>query len=132
MNPSQQGPTPVDIAFQAATGYVASSAICAVARLKIADLLKDGPKPVAELAKKTSTSEDILFRTLRALASVGIFTETTPRYFANTPASDFIRTDHPNSIRDMVIWIADAFHFDTYRDMIPTLRDGKTAIEHIY
>ena len=132
MNSSQQGPAPIDLALQAATGYIASSCMSAIARLKIADLLKDGPKPVSELAKSTSTSEDILFRTLRALSTFGIFTETSSRYFANTPASDVLRTDHPNSVRDMVIWMSDPFHFDTFRDMIPTLRDGKTALEHIH
>jgi len=132
MNSPQQTPNPPEVAMQMASAYIVSSCMNAVSQLKIADLLKDGPKPVAELASATSTKEDILYRVLRALAMTGIFVELQPRIFANTPASEFLRVDHANSLRDMIVWISDPFHFDTYRDMMPTLRDGKTALEHIH
>lgn len=70
---NSQTPNPVDLTMQLATGYVASSSLHAVTRLKIADLLHDGSKRVAELARITSTHEDILYRVLRALATVRIF-----------------------------------------------------------
>jgi hypothetical protein len=124
--------TPIDIAMQMACGYIASSALNAAARLKIADLLNNGPKHVTDLAKETSTSADILYRILRALASSGVFVEVTPHVFANTPISEVIRSDHPQSIYDMVIWICDAFHYDCYRDMMPILQDGKSAAEHVF
>ena len=124
--------TPIDMAMQMACGYIASSALNAAARLKIADLLNDGPKHVSDLAKETSTNSDILYRVLRALASSGVFVEVTPHVFANTPISEVIRTDHPQSIYDMVIWICDSFHYDAYRDMLPILREGKSASEIVF
>jgi SAM-dependent methyltransferase len=127
-----QVPNPADIILQLASGYMASACLSAVTQLKIADLLRDGPRPVSELARNTSTSEDMLYRVLRALASVGVFIEIAPRTFGNTPTSDLLRTDHQASVHDMVRWMSDDFHFDTYRDMLPTLRDGKTALEHIH
>jgi hypothetical protein len=132
MSESLHSPDPAELTMQFASGYIASSCVNAAARLKIADLLSDGPKNVSDLAKKTGTVEDILYRMLRALASAGLFVEVQPRTFANTPTSEVLQADHPQTIRDMVIWIADAFHFDVYRDMMPTLRDGKTAVEHIH
>lgn len=124
--------TPMDIAMQMACGFIASSALNAVARLEIAELLSEAPMSVADLAKATSTSEDILYRVLRALATAGIFIEVSPRVFANSPASDLLRAGVPGSLHDMVLWICDSFHYDTYRDMMPTLRDGQTASEHIF
>jgi SAM-dependent methyltransferase len=109
-----------------------SSALGAVTNLKIADQLAATPKPVAELARTAGVKEDILYRALRALAPAGIFQETAPRVFANTPSSDVLREDHPQSVRDMVIWMTDRFHFDNYRDMLPTMRDGRTAVEHVF
>lgn len=50
-----------------------SQAICIVAKLKIADYLKDGPKSVDELAEESKTHPDSLYRLLRMLASLGIF-----------------------------------------------------------
>ena len=132
MGNDTQGPNPVDFVMQLSTGYVASAGIHAITRLGVADLLSSGPKKVSDLAVLTSTNEDILYRILRALASVGMFTEIEERTFANTPVSEVLCADHPAAMRDMVLWIADAFHFDTYRDMMPTLRDGKTALEHIH
>ena len=59
---------------QMISGYWISQAIYAAAKFGIADHLKDGPKTVGELASATSTNPDALYRLLRALASVGIFT----------------------------------------------------------
>lgn len=132
MSTPSQGPQPVEIVFQLATGYMATSCLSAVTRLGIAEMLSDGPKRVADLAKASNTVEDILYRVLRTLASTGVFAETEPRTFANTPASEFLTAHHPGSVRDMVLWMSDALHFDTYRDMMPTFRDGRTALEHIH
>lgn len=132
MSTPSRVPHPSETVMQIGTAYFASSCLYAVAQLKIADLLEDSPKTSADLANRSSTNEDILYRVLRALATVGLFVESAPRTFSNTPASEFLRSNHPNSMRDMVLWIADPFHFDTYRDMLPTLRDGKTALEHIH
>jgi hypothetical protein len=123
-------PNPVEFAMQLATGYIASSCMNAVTRLKIADLLANGPKSVADLASVASVNEDILYRVLRALASAGAFVETEPRVFANTPLSGVLRTNVPGSMWPMILWMCDPFHFDVYRDMMPTLKDGKPGIEH--
>ncbi len=53
-----------------------SQAIYIVAKFRIADYLKNGPKSVEELAEQSKTHPDSLYRLLRMLASVGIFTET--------------------------------------------------------
>ena len=61
------------------TGYWVSRSIYAAAKFGIADLLKDGPRNVDELARASSTDADALYRLLRALASAGIFAEDKPR-----------------------------------------------------
>jgi hypothetical protein len=125
-------PNPVEMTMQLATGYIASSCMNAVTRLKIADLLAQGPKSVADLASVASVNEDILYRVLRALASVGVFVEPEPRVFANSSFSEVLRTDAPGSMWPMILWMCDPFHFDVYRDIMPTLKDGKPGIEHVF
>ena len=61
-----------------------------VAEARIADALAPGPRPVAELARETGVSEDLLYRSLRALASDGVFAEEEPRVFRNTAASELL------------------------------------------
>lgn len=113
-------------------GYAASSAINAIARLEIADLLHERPLSGDELAKQTSTNSDALCRVLRLLCSLGIFHEVERGKFANNEASELLRKDAEGSMRDTLLFISDPFHFKAYADMLPTIRDGKTAVEHIW
>ncbi len=104
--------------FQLVGGYMVSAALGVVAQLGVADQLADGPRPVVELARRVGADEDALYRVLRALSVVGVFTETSPRTFALTPAGTLLRADVPGSARDMVVWLCDAFHFRVYAEMI--------------
>src|SRR5215471_14559167 len=102
---------PTERIMQIATGYVASISLHIAAKLGIADLLKDGPMPVSDLAASTSTQADGLYRMLRALASIGIFTETAPRTFGLTPVAEVLRSDVPGSMRAMATWMGDPSTF---------------------
>src|SRR5947208_9969030 len=59
--------------LQMMTGYWVTQALYVAAKLGIADLLREGPVNCDILASKTSTHPQSLYRTLRALASVGVF-----------------------------------------------------------
>lgn len=117
---------------QIANGYSASSALNAIARLEIADLLQDKPMSIGDLAKRSSTNEDALCRALRLLCSVGVFEEVSCGMFANNETSSLLRRDSEYSQHDMVVFISDPFHFKAYADMLPTIRDGKTAAHHVW
>jgi Dimerisation domain len=56
--------------LQMMTGYWVTQALYVVAKLGVADLLAEGPRPVEELAAETQTDGPSLRRVLRALASV--------------------------------------------------------------
>ena len=89
-------PFPV-LLMQMVTSYWVSQSIYAAAKLGVADLLKDGAKSYEKLAKATETHARSLYRLLRALASVGIFAETQPGYFALTPLADYMQSERQNS-----------------------------------
>lgn len=117
--------------FHVAFGMLGSASLHVAAELRIADLLARGPRPVSELARETAANEDALYRVLRLLASLGIFTESAPRTFANTPASDTLRSDAPNSTGPMARFLADAFHFRVCSDFMHSVRTGQPAVEHV-
>lgn len=128
---SDHAPAPNELLLQFATAYQASACLYAAAQLEIADLLAGGPKHVAELARAAQANEDAVYRVLRALASVGIFTEVTPRAFANTPASELMRAGARDSLRGMVLWMADPFHFRNYAELMHSVRTGDTVIKKV-
>lgn len=118
--------------MQFANGFIFTAALYPIAKLKIADLLADGPLPATELAQKTGSNADALYRVLRLLASVGIFAESAGKVFALTPLSDCLRTDAPGSMRDMVIFMGNPFHAKVWSDLSYSIATGKPATEHVY
>jgi hypothetical protein len=122
---SASAPDPGARLFQALQGYKVSAGLHVATLLGIADLLAGGSKPVSDLARASATNEDALYRLLRALASIGVFSEASPRSFANTPVSELLRRDAAGAMRDAVLWIADPFHFRLYAEFLHSIRTGE-------
>lgn len=72
-------------------GALVTRLLAITADLGIADALADGPRPVDELAREVGADPDALLRTLRALASEGVFAEEAPGVYRNTEASEGLR-----------------------------------------
>jgi hypothetical protein len=108
-----------------------SAALGVVTQLAIADTLASGPKSTADLATATGAHEDALYRVMRALAMVGVFTEVSPCTFALTPAADLLRAGAPGSVRELVLWLCDDFHFRVYADMKHSVMTGETLGEKV-
>ena len=118
--------------MQIAEGYLPSACLHVAVKLKIADLLADGPRPVEALASATGSNADALYRVLRALVSIGIFSEPQPRTIALSPAAELLRANAPGSIREMVLWMSNPFIMHVSSDLLHSVETGKPAIEHLY
>jgi hypothetical protein len=118
--------------MELASGFAFTAALYPIAKLKIADLLVNGPLPVTELAQKTGSNADALYRVLRLLSSVGVFAELPGKLIALTPVSEFLRSDAPGSMRDTVLWLGNRFHFKVWSEMSHSVATGKPAVEHVY
>ncbi|MGD9589417.1 MAG: methyltransferase [Pyrinomonadaceae bacterium] len=123
---------PEAMIMQFATGAFVAQALWCAAALAIADHLADGPRSADALAADTDTDANSLYRMLRALASVGVFTEVGTRNFANTPISETLLTDSPMSQKAMVLMIADPEHGKVVNNMLHSVRTGKPAWEHVH
>lgn len=116
---------------QMITGYWLSQAIYAAAHFGIADLLKDGPCPIDDLAQKTSTNPDALYRLLRALASAGIFAEGPPRQFSLTPLAEPLQSDAAHSKRALALMSGDE-QFRAWTEIIYSIQTGKKAFDKVF
>jgi hypothetical protein len=109
-----------------------SCCVGAAAQLELADLLADGPLHVDTLAERTATHAPSLYRLLRALESTGIFTQTSPRVFGNTPASDCLRRNLAGSnwawIR--ITLCSGALVHEGWRGLLHSLKNGSPGFEH--
>ncbi|QDU07466.1 methyltransferase [Gimesia aquarii] len=113
------------------TGYWTSQSIFAAAKLGIADLLKDGPQKIEQLAEASHTNCDALYRLLRALASIGIFAEEGQRLFSLTPLAEFLRSDIPDSKRALAMMTGDE-QFHAWTEILYTLETGKTSFDKVW
>src|SRR5262245_7559124 len=102
MQRAQEAP-PQEVMLQMFYGLWVSQAIHVAAKLSLPDLVGNQPKTVAELARMSDTHAPSLYRLLRGLASVGVFTEVAEGEFASTPLSDTLRKDAPGSLRGFAI-----------------------------
>jgi O-methyltransferase domain/Dimerisation domain len=104
--------------------------IYAAAKLGLADLLRAGPRPVAELATATKTHTRTLYRLLRGLASLGVFVEQIDGRFANTPLSECLMTA-PGSQRALAVMIGEE-HYRAWAELIDSVRTGGCAFEKVF
>lgn len=82
---------PVEVVMNMALGYLVSRSLHVATEMGIADLLKDGPKTLEELAAKTGAQPQSLQRLLRTLAAHEVFAEDEQGRLVNTPASSLLQ-----------------------------------------
>jgi len=128
--PNQAMPPQLAV-LQMASGYWVSQSIYVVAKLGIADLLKDSPKSCDELATATGTNAPSLYRVLRALASLGVFAETERNHFTLTPLAACLQSDTPNSLRARVIMQGEEY-YQAWGEFMHSVQTGGSSFEHIY
>lgn len=126
--------TPQDQILGIVNNHWQSCCVGAAAQLELADLLADGPLHVDVLAQRTKTHGPSLYRMLRALESTGIFAQTSPGVFGNTPASECLRRDLAGS---NWAWIrftlcAGAPVFEGWRGLMRSLENGRPGFDQVH
>jgi O-methyltransferase domain len=114
------------------TGTWTAQCIYVAATLGISDLLKDGAKSIDELAEATESYAPNLYRMLRALASVDVFTEVSPKCFDLTDMAEYLCSDHPKSLRSLGMMLSDKWHWDTWGDVLHVVKTGQAPLQHLY
>lgn len=118
--------------IQLINGLWVSQAIYIVAKLNIADLLKDGAKSSDELAKLADVDADSLYRVLRTLAGIGIFTEGKNQRFELNPLAKYLQTDTPGSLRSLATFLGEPWYLQIWEDSFYSVKTGKSALDKLH
>jgi SAM-dependent methyltransferase len=129
--PANEAPPSVEL-LKLVTGPWVSQAIYAIAKLGLADLLKDGPRSASDLAKSVGVAPGPLFRVLRATASVGVFQETKPGYFGLTPMASCLCTDAPDSLRAVAIMFGEPWERAAWTEILHAVRSDSPSFTHVF
>jgi hypothetical protein len=95
-------------------------------RLELADRLKDGPRTVEELAIAAEVQAPALYRVLRALASVGVFAETSGKRFKLTPLAATLQKGVPGSMRATALMLGQKYLDDAWAQLLHGVKTGET------
>jgi hypothetical protein len=113
------------------TGYWIAQCVHVAAHLGLADLLRDGPQPVARLAEATGTHAPSLYRMLRGLASEGVFAEDAEGRFGLTPLAECLRSDRPDSQRALALMMGGE-QYHCWGELLYCVRTGKSAFDKLF
>ena len=113
------------------SGYMVTQTLGVVADLGVADVIGDDAVHVDEIARAVGAQSDALYRAMRALASVGYFTEVSPHAFGHTSLSRLLREDDAGSLRHLARWnVSEPFRaWVTFRD---TICSGSPAFDRVF
>ena len=117
--------------LQIISGFWISRAVYVIAKLRIPDVLKSGPKTADELAAATNTHAPSLFRVMRALASVGVLSSANGR-FALTPLSETLVTDAPGSLRWFAVSELGQEHYPAWGNLMHSVKTGEIAFNDFF
>jgi len=113
--------------------------LSAVTRLGVPDAIplslpqdSQGWPTVEAVAERTGVPNvDLLYRTMRLLATVGVFREFPGRRFSHTPSSALLRQDHPATLRSMVLCWSQS-HYESWSGLHHQIATGELAFSHTH
>jgi hypothetical protein len=109
-----------------------SRLIYAVAKTGITDLLKDNQLDYKELAERANVYPRSLYRVMRTLSSVNVFSEMEDGVFRLSDIGQLLRTDIPESQHALAVLMWEPWWRQGWDDLFYSLQTGKVAFDHVH
>ncbi len=106
------------------SGRWRSQILYAGVKLGVFDALRAGPKRADDVASELQLDRPHTYRLLRALASLGLLSEDRNRSFSLTASGEFLRADHPQSLRGITLLEEGPEHYAVWKHLCAIVRDG--------
>jgi hypothetical protein len=113
-------------------GGLVTQAIYVAAKLRIADHLGARPVSVHDLGRVVEADPPTLYRVLRALATVDVFVEHPDRHFTLGRLGELLRTDHPNSFRNIALLRGIAETYVVWGELLFSTQTGRSGFERVF
>lgn len=113
-------------------GVLAAQAIYTAVKFGVPDLLASGPKTASELASTCGAHAPTLERLLRALTSIGVFVRSPEGRYRNSPITEVLRTDHPQSLSSECMFLPAPFMWRPLGELFESVRTGEPAFERVF
>jgi hypothetical protein len=115
-----------DKALDLIYGRWRSQILYAGAELGVFDHVAQGiAKSSDAVAAELGADPALLYRLMRALASLGLLVENESRGFSVSEVGDLFRSDHPQSLRYQILITEGPEHYAIWKHLADMIRDGK-------
>jgi hypothetical protein len=121
----------LDLILQTAGGYCVARALHVAADLGVADCVDDAPARIADVAGRLEVDADALGRILSLLSAYGIFL-VSDETVSHSDASRTLRSDHPQSTRDLARMFGLSFFWQTFEALDHSVRTGTPAAAKVH
>jgi hypothetical protein len=112
-------------------GYRNTALLYVAAKLGLADLLADGPRSSAELARSLGAHAPSLHRVMRGLVMLGVCSEEHDGRFNLTTLGTWLRADAPGSLRGWAILCGEE-HVGAWGGLLHSAMTGGTAFNRVF
>jgi SAM-dependent methyltransferase len=125
-------PPPALAVLQMLSGRWVTGAVTAAAKFRLADRVAQRPRTSDELAAEAGAHAPSLYRLLRALAGLGLFSEDGEGRFGLTPLGEQLRSDVPGTMYGMARFLGSEEHGAIWNALAYAVASGEPAFEHVY
>jgi hypothetical protein len=118
---------PFALVVERTTAMIEGKALAVLVELRIPDHLHEGPRTARELATAAGANEDALDRLLAFLVACGLLGRTRDGRYENSAASDVLRADHPESVREWVRFIGADWQWEIWNQLQHSVTTGESG-----
>ncbi|MEV7508551.1 methyltransferase [Streptomyces sp. NPDC091201] len=121
-----------ELVVRLAFGTMAAHTLGAAVRLGIVELIGDGARTAADVARTAGTAHQPTARLMRALAALGLLTEEVPDTFSVTPAGALLDPRHPDGLASFVRMFTDPAIVRAWEHLDGSVRTGEVAFDTVF
>jgi DNA-binding HxlR family transcriptional regulator len=101
-----------------------SQILYAGVKLGVFDVASSEPMSKSEIAKELGVDPTLLYRLLRALASIGLLKENHDHRFSITSMGKLLRGDNPQTLRGIALLEEGPEHYAIWKHLTAMVKDG--------
>ncbi|MFE1882443.1 methyltransferase [Streptomyces diastatochromogenes] len=109
-----------------------AASLRAAVKLGLADALGDTPATADDLAAAVGADPDALRRLLRSLTCYEVFAQDAEGRFVQTEVSRLLRTDAPDSLDQLVLWMTEPWTWELWGRLDESVRTGKDVFVDLH
>lgn len=130
-SPGEEQSSPLDVILQTTGGYCVARALHVAADLGVADCIEGSPVAFGDIADRLGADGDALARILKLLSAHNIFL-VSDGAVSHSDASRTLRSDHPQSTRDLARMFGLSFFWQTFEALEHSVRTGAPAATKVH